>query len=62
MDKNVKSGKEIVDDFFNNIQNVKDVDKDIAKSLEDLYNQGKFTDTNVKNLLQNLREKDVYKN
>lgn len=55
----VKSGKEILDDFFENIENIPNVDKDIAKMLSNLYDQNKLTDTNVKNELPNLPKKDV---
>ena len=58
MDDKVKSGKEILDDFFANISTIKGVDKTIAESLSSLYKQGKLTDVNLKNELQKLREKD----
>lgn len=58
----VKSGKEILDDFFAEILNIPDVDSAIAQSLADLYGQGKLTDTNVKNALQKLREQNDNKN
>lgn len=54
----VKSGKEILDDFFKDIQNIANVDKGIAQSLTTLYEQGKLTDINVKNELQKLRDKN----
>lgn len=59
MENKVKSGKEILDDFFKNIENIPNVDKDIAKMLSNLYDQNKLTDTNVKNELPNLPKKDV---
>ena len=62
MDKKVKSGKEILDDFFTDISKIKNVDKALAESLSNLYQQGKFTETNVKNELQKLRDKDGNKN
>jgi flagellin-specific chaperone FliS len=62
MEEKVKSGKEILDDFFNDINDIPDVDKEIAEMLSDLYQNGKLTDVNVKNELQKLREKDVDKN
>ena len=58
MSDQVKSGKEILDDFFKEIQNIPHVDKSIAQSLTTLYEQGKLTDTNVKNELQKLREQN----
>jgi hypothetical protein len=60
MDNDVKSGKEILDDFFKDIQNIKNIDKNIAQSLSTLYEQGKFTDANVKNELQKLREQNEH--
>jgi len=59
MENKVKSGKEILDDFFENIENIPNLDKDIAKMLANLYSQNKLTDTNVKNELPNLPKKDV---
>jgi len=61
MEDKVKSGKEILDDFFENIDRIKNVDPEIAKMLSKLYNDDKLTDTNVKNELQTLRETDVDK-
>lgn len=58
MTKKVKSGKEILDDFFNNIEEIDGVDSGIAKMLSSLYLEDKLTDTNVKNGLQKLRDGD----
>jgi hypothetical protein len=52
----VKSGKEILDDFFNSIEEIENVDTDIAKMLSELYQNDKLTDINVKNELQKLRD------
>lgn len=56
MEDKVKSGKEILDDFFDSIEEIENVDKDIAKMLSKLYQEDKLTDTNVKNELQKLRD------
>ena len=56
MSNEVKSGKEILDDFFSNIRDIPNIDENIANSLTSLYKQGKLTDTNIKNELQNLRD------
>ena len=45
----VKSGKEVLDDFFANIGAIENVDKTIANSLSDLFASGKFTDKNIIN-------------
>ena len=62
MKNKVKSGKEIVDDFFKNIENIDGVDKDIAKMLTNLYENDKLTEINVKNELPKLRIQDGNKN
>lgn len=56
MAEKVKSGKEILDDFFDGIEEIENVDKDIAKMLSKLYQDDKLTDTYVKNELQKLRD------
>ncbi len=56
MEDKVKSGKEILDDFFDGIEEIENVDKDIAKMLSKLYQEDILTDTNVKNELQKLRD------
>jgi hypothetical protein len=58
MNEKVISGKEMLDNFFANISNVENVDKSIADLLSELYSQGKLSDTNLKNALQNLRENE----
>ena len=58
MKNKVKAGKEIVDDFFKNIENIDGVDKDIAKMLTNLYENDKLTEINVKNELPKLRIQD----
>lgn len=54
----VKSGKEVLDDFFANIGAIENVDKTIANSLSDLFASGKFTDKNIINELQKIREEN----
>ena len=58
MKNKVKSGKEILDDFFKNIENIDGVDKDIAKMLTNLYENDKLTEINVKDELPKLRIQD----
>ncbi len=62
MEKKIKSGKEILDDFFTAIKEIENVDKTLAESLTSLYKDGKLTDTNVKNKLSELRSKNANKN
>jgi hypothetical protein len=56
MDENkIKSGKEIVDDFFNTIAAIEGVDAAIANCLAELYAQKKLSDKNIINELQKMR-------
>jgi len=61
MENKVKSGKEILDDFFSSISEIENVDKDLAEILSRLYEQEKLTDTNLRNEILNLRTKNVSK-
>lgn len=56
MNKQIKSGKEIVDDFFNNMENLSGVDLELARSLTTLYKDNKFTERNIQNELRKLRD------
>jgi len=57
MGKEIKSGKEIVDDFFSEIRSLKNINKDIVDILEELHKEDKISDTNIINRLDELREK-----
>jgi N-acetylneuraminic acid mutarotase len=57
----VKSGKEILDDFFKDIADIENVDVTLANSLAELYFDGKLTDKSVANELQKIREHNVNK-
>ncbi len=59
MDKQVKSGKEILDDYFGNIVSLIGVDKEIAEKILELYKAGKLTSTNISNALAKLREENA---
>ncbi|KXK01387.1 MAG: hypothetical protein LC124_01050 [Ignavibacteriales bacterium] len=58
----VKSGKEILDDFFKEISSIENVDETIADSLAELYTNGKLTDKNVVNELQKIRTENGNEN
>jgi len=59
MDKPVKSGKEILDDFFNGILNIPDVDKKLASEIKKMYEEDHLTDTKLSNKLDSLREEEI---
>ncbi len=62
METKVKSGKEVLDDFFNDLSSLANVDSAIAKSLVELYKNDKLSDTNIKNSLSKLRENNGNEN
>lgn len=63
MSSNVKSGKEMLDEFFSNIKSIEGVDESIAGMIQELYQQGKLsTDTHIKQALQKLKDHEEGKN
>lgn len=63
MSDKVKSGKEMLDEFFADIKNIEGVDASIANIIQELYSQGKLTtDTYIKQALQKLKDNEEGKN
>lgn len=60
MYKEVRSGKEILDDFFNTLKEIPDIDKSIADILIDLYQNDKLSQKNISNALLKRREEAVH--
>jgi len=56
MATDVKSGKEILDDFFAGLEELQGVDRSIASAVKDLYKEGKLSNSNIENKLAELRE------
>jgi len=52
----IKSGQEILQDFFSKITTIDGVDKEIALLMQRLFQQDKLTNTNISNELSKLRE------
>jgi len=59
MDKLVKSGKEILDDFFNSILAIPNVDEKLASQIKKMYEEGKLTNTNLSNKFTSLKEEEI---
>jgi hypothetical protein len=55
----IKSGAEVVREFFAEIYNVEDAEKSVADMLVKLYDDDKLTDTNIKNALDELLKKEL---
>ena len=56
MSDEIKSGKEVLDEFFNNIKDDEDLDQETVEKLVSLYKQDRLTDKNISNALAELRE------
>ena len=56
MSKVIKSGKEILDEFFEDIVGDEKFDQATVGKLIELYEEDKLTDKNLTNALSELRE------
>ena len=52
MDNKIKSGKDVINDFFAEIYNIPNADKKTVDALVELYGQGKLSDKNVQTLAE----------
>ncbi len=56
MSTEIKSGKEILDEYFEEVKADEELDQDIIVAIDNLYTSGKLTDRNLTNALSVLRE------
>lgn len=59
MDDKIKSGKDVIDDFFAEIYNIPNADKKTVDALVELYGQGKLSDKNIQNTLDEIVQKEL---
>lgn len=59
MGDGIKSGKEVIDEFFAGILNIDKVDKKLVQRLLDLYGDQKFTDTHIQNMTEQLLQEEL---
>ncbi|OGP68897.1 MAG: hypothetical protein A2031_05960 [Deltaproteobacteria bacterium RBG_19FT_COMBO_43_11] len=59
MSEAIKSGKQVIDEFFAEIMNIKGVDKKTVEKLTSLYSEGKLTDTNIENAMGQLFQEEL---
>lgn len=59
MDKKIKSGKDVIDEFFSEIYNIENVDEKTVESLVSLYDEDKLTDKNIQNALDELLQEEL---
>jgi Glu-tRNA(Gln) amidotransferase subunit E-like FAD-binding protein len=55
----IKSGKQVIDEFFAEVMNIEGVDKKTVEQLTSLYSEGKLTDTNIENALEQLFQEEL---
>ena len=56
MTDQIRSGQEVLEEFFTEIASIEDVDQDVANIVINLYREGKLTDTNLSNELARIRQ------
>lgn len=59
MSAEIKSGKQILDEFFRDIKSLTDVDENVVNTIMELYEEDKLSEKNLSNALLELREKPV---
>jgi len=59
MSDKIKSGKEVIDEFFAEIMNIEGVDKKIVEKITALYSKGELTDTKIQNALEQLLQEEL---
>ncbi|MCZ4408353.1 hypothetical protein O3Q51_06005 [Cryomorphaceae bacterium 1068] len=57
MNTQIKSGKEILDEFFEDLKADEELNQETSETIINLYETGKLTDRNLTNALAELREK-----
>jgi len=55
MTDRIRSGQEVLDEFFTEIANIERIDNNVADIVINLYRDGKLTDTNLSNELARIR-------
>jgi hypothetical protein len=59
MSDEIKSGKQVIDEFFAEIMNIEGVDKKTVEKLAFLYSEIKLTDTNIENAMGQLLQEEI---
>ena len=59
MSNKIKSGKDVINDFFAEIYNIPNADKKTVDTLVELYSQGKLSDKNLQNKMDEMVQKEL---
>lgn len=62
MNNDVKTGKEVIEEFFAEILDIKGIDQKTVAMLIDLYKDDKLTDSNIQNALEELKQEALDEN
>lgn len=57
----IKSGKDVIEDFFAEIYNVPNADENTTDILVSLYSENKFTEKNIQNALDKQMQTEIEK-
>jgi len=61
MSDKIKSGQDVIEDFFAEIYNVPNADKKTIDTLVSLFRENKFTEKNIQNALDIQLQKELSK-
>jgi len=61
MSEKIKSGKDVIEDFFAEIYNVPNADKKTIDTLVALFSENKFTEKNIQNALESQMQIELNK-
>jgi hypothetical protein len=61
MENSIKSGKDVLEDFFAEILNVPNTDKKTVEKLIELYGSGKFTERQIVNTMDEITQAEIKK-
>ena len=59
MNEEIKSGNEILTEFFADLENEKELDSDTVSAVLNLYKEGRLSVTNIANALSDLRQEQA---
>lgn len=59
MEDKIKSGKDVIDEFFSEIPNIDNVDEKTVNAIVELYSENKLTDKNIQNALDELLQNEL---
>lgn len=54
--ENIKTGQQVIEEFFNDLINISDVDEKTALVIQTLHKNDKLTSKNIENELRKIRE------